>query len=198
MPKRALENPLVLAILGLLLERPMHPYDVLTELRGRSAHQAAAITRGSVYDIVAALAGAGWIHETARLRQGNRPERTVYALTASGREELIRRLDDQIRNPRRDFTPFLGAVAYLGALGRAGAVDALTERARRLRERTTDDERRLAEVLGQGLERLFMIEAEFAIHQAHAELAWIDAVLEEIRTGGLTWPHADETNGDDR
>lgn len=185
MPKRALDNPLVLAILGLLLERPMHPYDILNELRTRNANQ---VTRGSVYDIVAALVTAGWIHETARLRQGNRPERTVYALTDSGRDELISRLDEQIRNPRRDFTPFLGAVAYLGALGRTGAAEALAERARRLRERIAGDEQNLTHVLGQGLQRLHMIEVEYAIHQARAEVAWIDSVLAEIRSGSLTWP----------
>ena len=191
MPRRALDNPLVLAILGLLLERPMHPYDLLTGLRQRNEHQAAVITRGSVYDIVAALATAGWITETARLRQGNRPERTVYTLTDPGRAELVRRLDEAIRTPRRDFTPFLGAVAYLGALGPAGAVEALTERARRLRDRTTADEKRRAEVLGQGVPRLYVIEAEYAASLAHAELAWIDSTLEEIRTGGLTWPDTD-------
>ena len=195
MPRRALDNPLVLSILGLLLERPMHPYDVLGELRRRSESQAAAITRGSVYDVVAALSTAGWITETARLRQGNRPERTVYALTPSGREELVRRLDDRIRHPERDFTPFLGAIAYLGALGPAGAADALSERARRLGERTTADEQRLAEVLGQELPRLYVIEAEYAIHQARAELAWIGSVLEEIRTGRLTWPTTGTADG---
>ncbi|GGN90664.1 PadR family transcriptional regulator [Actinoplanes lobatus] len=188
MPKRALDNPLVLAILGLLLERPMHPYDVLGELRRRSETQAAVITRGSVYDIVAALNTAGWVAETARLRQGNRPERTVYALTDAGRDELVRRLDEQIRNPRRDFTPFVGAVAYLGALGPDGAADALTERAERLRERTAADEQNLAGVLDQGLPRLYMIEAEYALHQARSELAWIDATIEEIRAGRLPWP----------
>ncbi|MFI7601799.1 PadR family transcriptional regulator [Actinoplanes sp. NPDC049681] len=188
MPRRALDNPLVLAILGLLLERPMHPYEVLADLRRRSEYQAAAITRGSVYDIVSALAAAGWVSEVARHRAGNRPERTVYDLTAAGRAELVRRLDDQIRHPQREFTPFLGAVAYLGALGPDGAVDALTERARRLGERTAADERRLAEVLADGVPRLYVIEAEYALGVARAELAWIDAVLADIRGGVLAWP----------
>ncbi|MFG3705135.1 PadR family transcriptional regulator [Micromonospora sp. NPDC047670] len=195
MPRRALDNPLVLAILGLLLERPMHPYDLLGELRRRSEYRAAAITRGSVYDIVGALLAAGWIAEAARLRAGNRPERTVYALTTAGREELVRRLDAQIRNPQREFTPFLGAVAYLGALGPEGATDALAERARLLRERTAADERRLAGVLGEGVPRLHVIEAEYALRLAHAELAWIDSVLAEIRTGALAWPGTAEPHG---
>jgi DNA-binding PadR family transcriptional regulator len=188
MPRRALENPLVLAVLGLLLETPMHPYQMLAELTNRSESRAAAITRGSLYDIVDALTSAGWVCEQGRQREGNRPERTVYALTQAGRDELVRRLDSQIRHPRREFTEFLGAVSYLGALGPAGAVDALTERARRLRERTEADERRLAEALTGGVPRLYVIEAEYALRLAHSELAWIDAVVDDIRTGTLAWP----------
>ena len=35
MPKSALDNPLILPILGLLVERPRHPYAVFAELRRR-------------------------------------------------------------------------------------------------------------------------------------------------------------------
>jgi DNA-binding PadR family transcriptional regulator len=188
MPRRALDNPLVLAVLGLLLEHPMHPYQMLAELRARSADHAAAIRRGSLYDIVEALAAAGWVGEQDRQRSGNRPERTVYALTQAGRDELVRRLNSQIRTPNREFPQFLGAVSYLGALGPAGAVAALTERAQRLDERVTADEQRLAEVLASGVPRLHVIEAEYALSLARAELAWVNTVIDEIRAGALTWP----------
>lgn len=195
MPRRALDNPLVLAILGLLLETPMHPYQMLSELRRRSENRAAAITRGSLYDIVEALHAAGWVAPQSRQREGNRPERTVYALTPAGHDEVVRRLDTQIRNPAREFTQFLGAVSYLGALGPDGAVDALTERAERLRERTAADRRRLAEALVAGVPRLHIIEAEYALRLAHAELDWIGAVVDEIRAGTLIWPPPPDVPG---
>jgi len=188
MPRRALENPLVLAILGLLLERPMHPYHMLAELRRRSENQAAAITRGSLYDIVDALTAAEWITAQGRQRDGNRPERTVYAVTETGRHELIRRLDAQIRRPRREFPQFLGAVSYLGALGPDGAIDALNERMERLRERTEADQHRLGEARTADVPRLSVIEAEYAMRMAHAELDWIAALVDDIRTGALAWP----------
>ncbi|WP_327406741.1 PadR family transcriptional regulator [Streptomyces sp. NBC_01288] len=190
MPRRALDNPIVLAVLGLLLEQPSHPHQMLTELRTRSDNHAAAITRGTLYNTVAALAETQWIASQGQERSGNRPERTVYALTQAGRDELVRRLDSQIRNPEREFSQFLGAVSYLGALGPSGAVDALTERSQRLRQRTATDEGRLAEVLATGVPRLFVIEAEYALSLAHAEMAWIDSVIDDIRTGTLTWPTA--------
>lgn len=188
MPRRALDNPIVLAVLGLLLEQPSHPHQMLTELRTRSDNHAAAITRGTLYNTVAALAEAEWIASRGQERSGNRPERTVYTLTQAGRDELVRRLDSQIRNPEREFSQFLGAVTYLGALGPSGAVDALTERAQRLRQRTATDEGRLAEVLASGVPRLFVIEAEYVLSLAQAEMAWIDSVIDDIRTGTLTWP----------
>ncbi|MFE3743072.1 helix-turn-helix transcriptional regulator [Streptomyces sp. NPDC059096] len=188
MPRRALDNPIVLAVLGLLLERPAHPHRILTELRERSDNHAAALTRGTLYNTVAALVGAGWVAEQGRERAGNRPERTVYALTPAGGEELVRRLDSGIRDPEREFSRFLGAVAYLGALGPDGAVAALTERGRRLGERIAADEARLAQALAAGVPRLHVIEAGYALCLARAELDWIAATVDDIRTGALNWP----------
>ncbi|WP_335939532.1 PadR family transcriptional regulator [Streptomyces sp. PTD5-9] len=188
MPRRALDNPIVLAVLGLLLEQCSHPYQMLSELRRRSDNHAAAVTRGTLYNTVAALAEAGWVAAQDRQRSGNRPERTVYALTDAGRAELVRRLDEQIRTPEREFSQFLGAVSYLGALGPEGAVEALTERSRRLGRRTAADGERLAEALAAGVPRLHVIEAEYALGLARAELAWIDTVVDDIRAGRLVWP----------
>lgn len=188
MPRRALDNPLVLAVLGLLLEHPTHPYRMLTDLRARGGNRAAAINRGTLYDVVEALVTAGWVAPQGTERTGNRPERTVYALTDAGHDELVRRLDSQIRTPRREFTQFLGAVAHLGALGPIGAVEALTERGHRLSARIAADERALADVLASGVPRLHVIETEYALGQARAELAWIDTVVDDIRAGSLIWP----------
>ncbi|MEU4344947.1 PadR family transcriptional regulator [Nocardia sp. NPDC023852] len=190
MPRRTLDNPIVLAVLGLLLERPSHPHQMLSDLRGRGDDYAAAINRGSLYTVVRALADVGWIAVQDQERSGNRPERTVYALTDAGSGELVRRLDVQIRDPGREFSRFLGAVAYLGALGPDGAVAALTERRARLRERTAADAERLAEVLRGDVPRLFVLEAEYALALARAELDWIDSVVDDIRTGALRWPTA--------
>ncbi|NIH87179.1 PadR family transcriptional regulator [Amycolatopsis granulosa] len=185
MPRRALDNPLVLGVLGLLLESPMHPYQVFTELRARSA---SAINRGTLYDVVEALVAARWVAPQGTERSGNRPERTVYALTDSGRDELVRRLDSRIREPKREYPEFLGAIAYLGALGPDGAIAALTERARRLRERADADQERLRAVLRDGVPRLHVIEAEYALHQTRAEITWVEDLITEIHDGSLPWP----------
>lgn len=192
MPRRALDNPLVEAVLGLLLERPMHPYQLLVELRRRGKDTAVRVNRGSLYNIVETVEREGWIAPKAHERGGNRPERTVYALTGTGRQELERRLDSQIRTPRREFPQFLSAISYLGALGRTGAAHALEERADGLRELVEHDEQRLAETLSEGTPRLFVIEAEYALHMLRSELTWVGDLAEQVRTEQLPWP-ADHT-----
>ncbi|MFI7276598.1 PadR family transcriptional regulator [Streptomyces sp. NPDC049879] len=190
MPRRALDNPLVPVVLGLLLERPAHPYQLLSALRDRGDAHAAAATRGTLYNTVTALAGAGWVAAQGQERAGNRPERTVYTITPAGHAELVRRLDAEIRDPEREFTRFVAAVSHLGALGPGDAADALAERARRLRDRTAADEARLGDALAAGVPRLHVIEAEYALALARAETAWAERTADEIRSGSLAWPTA--------
>lgn len=185
MPRDALANPVVLGALSALLERPMHPYQLTATLTARGV----PVNRGSIYDTVQAMERAGWITPLPREHTGGRPERTPFALTAAGREELTRRLDQRIRVPRREFPEFLGAISHVGALGPHGAADALRERADRLAELIAADEERLADALkDERVPRLFVIEAEYAIHMARAERTWVLGLLDEIATGRLRWP----------
>ena len=185
MPRDALANPVALAALGVLLERPMHPYQLGAVL----AERGVPVNRGSLYDTVDAMARAGWIEPRPQERAGARPQRTPYALTDTGRAELVRRLDAQIRAPRREFPEFLGAVSHLGVLGPERAADALRERAGRLDALMGEDQRRLDGALADvGVPRLFVIEAEYALALARAERDWVLTVIEDIDGGRLAWP----------
>src|SRR5690349_4520940 len=90
-------NPLALAVLGLLLERPMHPHGIAATLRERNLDQAFKVTTGSLYDVVRSLERMGWISARETVRVGGRPERTVYAHTPEGRDQFVAWLDELIR-----------------------------------------------------------------------------------------------------
>jgi DNA-binding PadR family transcriptional regulator len=183
MPRDALANPVVLAVLGTLLERPMHPY----QLAGVLADGGIPVNRGSLYDTVQAMVRAGWLSARAAEQDGSRPQRTPYALTDAGRDELARRLDQRIRVPEPEFPEFLGAVSHVGVLGPDAAARALRERADRLAARIADGEQRLADALRR-VPRLFVIEAEYAAAMDRAERAWVLGLAEQIENGELSWP----------
>ncbi|GAA3876806.1 PadR family transcriptional regulator [Saccharothrix violaceirubra] len=183
-----IKNPLALALLGLLLERPMHPYEMATTLRERYKDRTFKVNTGSLYDTVARLAEHGWIAASATERTGNRPERTVYGLTDLGRAEFTDWLDALLRNPVKEFPQFLAAVSYLGALEPERAREALEARAGQLEKTATQIRATLEEVLAGGLPRLFMIEVECALRLLDAELAWVRETAAEIAAGTLAWP----------
>jgi DNA-binding PadR family transcriptional regulator len=193
MAKRKISNTLALAVLGMLQEQSMHPYEMASTLRERHKDSSFKVNSGSLYDTVEALARHGWIEPVATARDGKRPERTVYAPTELGQGEFVRWIDELIRTPIAEYPKFLAAVSYLGALGPDGAADALAERARNLAQRIEDTTAMLAGTVGSGaVPRLFMIEVECALHGWEAELTWTRRTIAEIRDGTLSWPRTDQ------
>jgi DNA-binding PadR family transcriptional regulator len=191
MPRRKIANTLALAVLGLLQERPMHPYEMASTLRERHKDSSFKVNSGSLYDTVEALAREGWIEPVETQRDGRRPERTVYTFTALGHREFLGWIDELIRTPVPEYPKFIGAVSYLGALGPDRAAEALGERAGHLERRIEETTAALGETVGSGrVPRLFMIEVECALHAWQAELAWTRATITEIRDGSLAWPAA--------
>ena len=85
-------NPLALAVLSCLYERPMHPYELASTMRDRHMDAFVRLNFGSLYHTVEVLERNGWIVPSEREKEGRRPERTVYQLTESGHEVVIRKL----------------------------------------------------------------------------------------------------------
>jgi DNA-binding PadR family transcriptional regulator len=160
-------------VLNLLNERPMHPYEMRTLMRERGHDRAFTIRESSVYDMVARLASRGFIEPVEVSREGRRPERTVYAITEAGRDELL---------------------MFIYGLGRDRAIAALRERAARLAAQisASDAFRRTLLAEFPGFPRLFGIEEEYAQAMRQAELEWVRATVAELRDGSLPWPAPEE------
>src|ERR1700683_2242161 len=86
--KRKVANPLALAVLVLLYERPMHPYEMAATLRERRKEDSIKLRYGSLYTVIELLVKAAFICAKRTSREGNRPERTVYEITAAGAGEM--------------------------------------------------------------------------------------------------------------
>ena len=97
--KRPFSNPLALAILVLLYERPMHPYEMATTLRERGKEQSIKLNYGSLYTVIEQLLREKFIAVREILRAGRRPEKTVYELTAEGEIELVDWMRELVSSP---------------------------------------------------------------------------------------------------
>lgn len=183
--KRKVSNPLALAVLALLYERPMHPYEMAGTMRERGKHESIKLNYGSLYSVVGALEREGFIAARGTVREGRRPERTVYEITGAGREEFLDWLRELIREPVKEYTRFAAGLSFLAALPPEEAAGLLEERARRLEEEVGRMRARLDEVREQGVPRLFLIESEHELVLREAELGWVRGLVREIRTGTL-------------
>ncbi|MEZ0096105.1 PadR family transcriptional regulator [Streptacidiphilus sp. EB129] len=186
--RRPVSNLLGLAVLGLLIEQPMHPYEMGATLRERKLDGSFKVRTGSLYDVVEALQRVGWIAADTTEREGRRPERTVYSLTELGQLEFAQWLDELVRTPVKEYPSFLAAVSYLGALGRNRAVQALQERISVLDTEIRAIQASQDEAKRQQVPRLFVIEADYAAAMAIAERDWCVRIVDEMREGTLTWP----------
>ena len=184
--KRKVSNPLALAVMALLYERPMHAYEMVTLMRERGKHESGRLRYSSLYSVVSALEREGLIVPRETVRKGRRPERTVYEITGAGRDEFLTWLRELLREPVKEFTQFAAGLSFLAALPPEEAVALLKERVRRLDVETGEMRSRLDAAMEQlNLPRLFLVEAEHELMLREAELGWVRGLVEEIETGAL-------------
>ncbi|GAA3198789.1 PadR family transcriptional regulator [Actinocorallia longicatena] len=175
-------SPLALAVLVMLSERPMHPYEIGRLMRSRGKDQSIKIRYGSLYTVVQNLEKQGLVEADGTDRAGNRPERTVYSVTGTGREAMDRRLSEIIELPEKEYPAFEGALSLVGVLGPDRTVELLERRLAAL-ERELAEGREVYDHLISDLRlpRLFLIEVEYAAHQKRAEADWVRGLLTELK-----------------
>jgi DNA-binding PadR family transcriptional regulator len=200
MATRNRNNPLALAVMICLSERPMHPYEVATTLRQRQKHESVRLNYGSLYAVVASLEKRGLIRPEETRRAGRLPERTVYSLTDAGRIETHDWLTDLISTPVKDYPSFEAALSFLPALPPADVAELLRERATRLELEVAQTQAIREIVEKQGLPRLFWVEEEFRNVLREAELGYVRGLIDDIEHGTLEgiefWTSIHESDGE--
>ena len=178
-------TPLALAVMNLLMEHPMHPYEMKSKMRERGHDQVIKLKGGSIYDTVERLEQGGFIKAQATSREGRRPERTVYAITEIGREEILAWLRELLAEPVNEYPQFGAALAFCAVLEKDEVVRLLKLRSALLDGQIAGSEKQLKTFLEMGLPRLFLIEGEYAQAIKQAELDWIRRLVRDIEAGGL-------------
>lgn len=175
-----------LAVLSLLRECPLHPYEIQRLLQERKKDDVLVLKRGSLYHAIRRLADAGLIEAGETSRAGRRPERTTYAITPAGRKALPGWLKTRVAQPQRENSSFMGAVSFLFHLTPEEAVDCLKRRLELLRTEVAATDERLAGALPR-VGRIHLVELEYARAMQAAELAWVKGLVADLEGGRLKW-----------
>jgi DNA-binding PadR family transcriptional regulator len=182
--RRKVGNLLALALLAGLREKPMHPYEMATLLRERGKEFSIKIQWGSLYTVVQNLEKHGFVEAVDTTRQGKRPERTVYAITAAGRAELEDWMRELLAEPRQEFTAYEAALSNAGVLAPDTVIDLLRRRIAALDAVVRDGREGLVKAM-ETVPRLFLVEAEYKLAMAEAEAGWTRSLLTELVDGTM-------------
>ena len=185
--ERPFSNPLALAILVLLYERPMHPYEMATTMRERRKESSIKLNYGSLYTVIEQLLREKFIAVREVLKEGKRPEKTVYELRAAGEAELIDWMRELVSSPVKEYPLFEAAISLLPVLPPEEVMDLLEIRIGLL-EKTIeeiDEENRTCREMK--LPRLFSLESEYFRAITRAEHEFSKDLLSDIKSdaGGL-------------
>jgi DNA-binding PadR family transcriptional regulator len=186
-PKRP-ANPLALAVLTLLYERPMHPYEMAATLKERRKEASIKLNYGSLYTVIEGLLREKFIRDLETTREGRRPERTVYALTTLGESEMLSWMRDLVGTPVKEYPQFEAALSLLPVLPPEEAIELLAQRIQLLKAVIASFKIEEQERQAMKLPRLFAIESEFHEAMVHTEFQYIESLLRDLKRDakGLT------------
>lgn len=184
---RALRSPLTLAVLSLLAEQPRHPYEMQALIRERRITDVVKLRGGSLYDAIKRLEAAGLVRPTATDRAGARPERTVYAITDDGTDELTSLLEEFLGVPVNEYPRFAAALAHVVVLPAKDAVARLRGRVDQLAIEVSAVDAGLRAARKSGVGRAVLLEAEYAQAMRRAEASWVRRTADDIESGAVPW-----------
>ena len=181
-------SPLALAVLALLGYKPLHPYGVQRLLKEWGKEKVVNVgQRASLYKTMERLTAAGLITVRETERDQQYPERTVYELTDAGREAAQAWIDDIVRVPRPEYPEFPAALSFLMMMEPDAVLAAMRERREAVAKALAEAKQGVADSRQYGLPKVTLLDDEYLVAITEAELRWIEGVIAELESGGLTW-----------
>ena len=185
MTQRRVSNPLALAVLACLAERPMHPYEMASTMRERHKDDAIKLNYGSLYSVIEALCRHQLIVAKETARQGNRPERTIFQLTEAGQHELSDWLSELLARPAKEYLQFEAGLSLMPALPPENVATLLKDRADWLEVELAKARSIKGLADSRKVPRLFLIESEYRNMLRTAELTWVRALAADVASGEI-------------
>jgi DNA-binding PadR family transcriptional regulator len=179
-------SPLALTVLGVLGGGPLHPYAIQSRMKTWGKDKVVNVgQRANLYKTIERLLAAGLIAVHRTERDQRFPERTLYALTDEGLRVGREWLTEMLATPRNEFPEFPAALSFIFGLTPYEALSAFERRAEALRGAVAMLDRELQDPSGPP--RLFLVETEYLRAVTAAELAWVEGIVDDLRSGELSW-----------
>ena len=167
-----------LAVLGLLVEQPLHGYAIERLIDERGMRNWTAIGFSSIYQVLDQLVTSGWAEVQVEAAPGRGKERRVHHVTTGGLRHWEAKALSALADVETDPGDFLMALSGLPFPDRAAVVDALRRRAEHLESRLADLNRDLMEVrpVPRHVEAMFA----YTSSRVACEKDWVRSYLADL------------------
>jgi DNA-binding PadR family transcriptional regulator len=180
-------TPAELTLLGLLVEKPMHGYELDEVISTRGMREWTEIGFSSIYYLLSRLRDRGLITEIGTSRPARGKARRVYGPTAEGRRACAQAAEAAVAELRPVFPPLLIGLANQPVIAPERLQAALDRRAAALTERITAiGAARDAQPEAPGFVRAIF---DYALGQLAAERQWLNAYRTQLPELGGPSPH---------
>ena len=158
-------------VLALLAKEPSHGYELRARLRGALGPLGEAMNDGQIYVILGRLEKAGLVVSEQAAGLPDRPDRKVYALTASGQERVAGWLAE-VSWPKPDLAEFHLKLVAAAAAGLADPLAIVDAQRRELLRRLRDAQRAAMAEPDRSAAGLLL---EGIVLRLQADLRWLEA-----------------------
>jgi DNA-binding PadR family transcriptional regulator len=106
-----------LNILGLLMKKPMSPYELAQYIEIRGIRTYIKISTPAIYKNMIKLHKAGYLDSEKR-KDGVMPEKTIYKINQKGKNYFLELMEKYSSNPEGIYFDFNSFIAFLGQLNK--------------------------------------------------------------------------------
>lgn len=168
-----------LAILGLVIEKARHGYEIEQVIAARDMREWTEIGFSSIYYLLKKLQKNGWVHSRIEADHQQGPARTVYEATTEGYAAWQQAMMDVLTTPRPHYDPFQLGLANLPAISHDEAVNALIQRRDTLQQTLHHVRSRRAEAQPHApmhVDAMF----ELSVVMLEAEINWLTSFIDRL------------------
>jgi DNA-binding PadR family transcriptional regulator len=101
-----------LVILGLLMDKDSHPYEIRQTMMEREMHHYIKMRDGSLYYAIEQLKKSQYIDTVEIVKDSSRPDRTIYTITDSGKQLFQELLLQQFEEKAPVYYPIATALMF--------------------------------------------------------------------------------------
>ncbi|MCR6488541.1 PadR family transcriptional regulator [Amycolatopsis sp. OK19-0408] len=185
-------TPLGLAVLELLHEKPMHPYEMASLMRERYVSTRVNVKAGSLYHTVERLQRSGFIEVVDTQRDGRRPERTVYGMTQAGLDEFSQRGRELLGDLVEEFPAYLSGLAVIDELGKETSLIELEHRITRLRAAVAADQAVLERLAEDHTPPIYWLDWRYKCDHRRFELEWTERLRQDLESGRIQFQDCEQ------